>query len=42
MKRIAASTPAILGTIWVPPQAGKSPRKTSGQAKCRTELAIVR
>ena len=32
----AASGPTSRGSSCVPPQAGKSPRKTSGNAKCRT------
>ena len=42
ISRIAASTPAIRGTSCVPPQAGKSPRNTSGKPKWRTAVEIVR
>ena len=38
----ACSAPTSCGTSCVPPQPGMSPRKTSGQAKWRTEDAIVR
>ena len=38
----ASSAPTSCGTSCVPPQPGMSPRKTSGQAKCRTDDAIVR
>jgi hypothetical protein len=38
----AVSAPTSRGSSCVPPQAGKSPRKTSGNAKWRTALEIVR
>src|SRR6187397_2415432 len=42
MKRTASSAPTSWGTSCVPPHPGMSPRKTSGQAKWRTDDAIVR
>jgi len=42
MNFTAVSTPTSRGTSCVPPQAGRIPRKHSGQAKCLTPVEIVR
>ena len=42
MNFTACSAPTSLGMSCVPPQPGMSPRKTSGQAKWRTDEEIVR
>ena len=42
MNFTAVSAPTSRGISCVPPQPGISPRKTSGQAKCRTPDEIVR
>jgi hypothetical protein len=42
MNFTAASAPISCGISHVPPQAGMIPRKTSGEAKWRTAVEIVR